>query len=159
MPPSLRTVGSKCGSCHKGGTTILSELRSGVEIQCVTVCVPRGCSRESPCSSLLCPPRVSGRMEEMGEPGRHQNGPLRPRRGPKGIRLRGGTNLGRYAQMFLQPPKPNLDLKDAYFHIGIHPADRRYLRFCHNGTVWQFTVLPFGLSTSARYLSKYSNLY
>ena len=38
----------------------------------------------------------------------------------------------------------SLDLKDAYFHIGIHPADRRYLRFCHNGTSWQFTVLPFG---------------
>ena len=44
----------------------------------------------------------------------------------------------------------SLDLKDAYFHIGIHPADRRYLRFCHNGTSWQFTVLPFGLSTSLR---------
>ena len=27
----------------------------------------------------------------------------------------------------------SLDLKDAYFHIGIDPADRRYLRFCHNG--------------------------
>ena len=34
----------------------------------------------------------------------------------------------------------SLDLKDAYFHIGIDPADRRYLRFCHNGTAWQFTV-------------------
>ena len=44
----------------------------------------------------------------------------------------------------------SLDLKDAYFHIGIDPADRRYLRFCHNGTAWQFTVLPFGLSTSPR---------
>ena len=47
-----------------------------------------------------------------------------------------------------------LDLKDAYFHIGIHPADRRYLRFCHNGTSWQFTVLPFGLSTSPRVFTK-----
>ena len=44
----------------------------------------------------------------------------------------------------------SLDLKDAYFHIGIDPADRRYLRFCHNGTAWQFTVLPFGLSSSPR---------
>ena len=48
----------------------------------------------------------------------------------------------------------SLDLKDAYFHIGIHPADRRYLRFCHNGTSWQFTVLPFGLSTSPRVFTK-----
>ena len=45
-------------------------------------------------------------------------------------------------------------LKDAYFHIGIDPADRRYLRFCHNGTAWQFTVLPFGLSTSPRVFTK-----
>ena len=48
----------------------------------------------------------------------------------------------------------SLDLKDAYFHIGIHPADRRYLRFCHNDTAWQFTVLPFGLSTSPRVFTK-----
>ena len=48
----------------------------------------------------------------------------------------------------------SLDLKDAYFHIGIHPADRRNLRFCHNGTSWQFTVLPFGLSTSPRVFTK-----
>ena len=48
----------------------------------------------------------------------------------------------------------SLDLKDAYFHIGIHPADRRYLHFCHNGTSWQFTVLSFGLSTSPRVFTK-----
>ena len=48
----------------------------------------------------------------------------------------------------------SLDLKDAYFHIGIDPADRRYLRFCHNGTAWQFTVLTFGLSTSPRVFTK-----
>ena len=28
------------------------------------------------------------------------------------------------------------------------------LRFCHNGTAWQFTVLPFGLSTSPRVFTK-----
>ena len=48
----------------------------------------------------------------------------------------------------------SLDLKDAYFHIGINPADRRYLCFCHNGTTWQFTGLPFGLSTSPRVFTK-----
>ena len=48
----------------------------------------------------------------------------------------------------------SLDLKDAFFHIGIDPADRRYLRFCHNGTSWQFTVLSFGLSTSLRVFTK-----
>ena len=55
----------------------------------------------------------------------------------------------------------SLDLKDAYFHIGIDPADRRYLRFCHNGTAWQFTVLPFGyvVNLVREYLPKYSDLY
>ena len=48
----------------------------------------------------------------------------------------------------------SLDLKDAYFHIGVNPADRRYLRFYHNGTAWQFTVLPFGLSTCPRVFTK-----
>ena len=48
----------------------------------------------------------------------------------------------------------SLDLKDAFFHIGIDSADRRYLRFCHNGTAWQFTVLPFRLSTSLRVFTK-----
>ena len=46
----------------------------------------------------------------------------------------------------------SLDLKDAYFHIGIDPVDIRYLR--QNGTAWQFTVLPFGLSTSLRVFTK-----
>ena len=41
----------------------------------------------------------------------------------------------------------SLDMKDAYFHIPIHPEHRRYLRFCHNGRTWQFKALPFGLST------------
>ena len=41
-----------------------------------------------------------------------------------------------------------LDLKDAYFHIPIHPSYRRYLRFCHQGVVWQFRALPFGLNTA-----------
>ena len=48
----------------------------------------------------------------------------------------------------------SLDLNDAFFHRGINPADRRYLRFCHNGTIWQFTVLPCGLSTNPRVFTK-----
>ena len=43
-----------------------------------------------------------------------------------------------------------LDLKDAYFHIPIHPSYRQYLRFCHEGVVWQFQALPFGLNTAPR---------
>ena len=40
----------------------------------------------------------------------------------------------------------SLDLKDAYFHILIHEADRKYLRFSWEGQVYQFRALPFGLA-------------
>ena len=40
----------------------------------------------------------------------------------------------------------SIDLKDAYFHILIHPRDRRWLRFVWKDTVYQFRALPFGLS-------------
>ena len=42
----------------------------------------------------------------------------------------------------------SIDLKDAYFHVEIHPADRKWLRFVWDGEVFQFRVLPFGLSLS-----------
>ena len=39
-----------------------------------------------------------------------------------------------------------LDLRDAYFHVLIHPKDRKYLRFFWKNRIFQFKVLPFGLS-------------
>ena len=54
----------------------------------------------------------------------------------------------------------SLDLKDAYFHIEINPADRRYLRFCHNGTAWQsHSAAIWGCQPVREYLPKYSNRY
>jgi len=40
----------------------------------------------------------------------------------------------------------SLDLMDAYFHVSIHPADRKFLRFPWADTAYQFRALPFGLS-------------
>ena len=40
----------------------------------------------------------------------------------------------------------SLDLKDAYFHVPIHPSHWKLLRFAIDGTCYQFRVLPFGLS-------------
>jgi hypothetical protein len=48
----------------------------------------------------------------------------------------------------------SLDLKDAYFHIPIHLESRRYLRFLHQGVIWQFKALPFGLNTALRVFTK-----
>jgi len=48
----------------------------------------------------------------------------------------------------------SVDLKDAYFHIGIRKEHRKYLRFCWQGKLYEYTVLPFGLSTAPRVFTK-----
>ena len=40
----------------------------------------------------------------------------------------------------------SLDLKDAYFHLAVHPSSRRFMRFVLKKTVFEFKALPFGLS-------------
>ncbi|KAG6932460.1 hypothetical protein G0U57_021497, partial [Chelydra serpentina] len=47
-----------------------------------------------------------------------------------------------------------LDMKDAYFHIAIYSPHRRFLRFVVGQRHFQFTVLPFGLSTAPRVFTK-----
>lgn len=42
----------------------------------------------------------------------------------------------------------SIDLKDAYFLVPIHIKHRKYLRFKFKNKLFQFTCLPFGLSTS-----------
>ena len=44
----------------------------------------------------------------------------------------------------------SLDLSDAYLHVPIHPASRKFLRFAFEGKVYQFKALPFGISTAPR---------
>ena len=48
----------------------------------------------------------------------------------------------------------SIDLKDAYFHVPIHPEHRKYLRFCIQRQAYQYRVLPFGLSTAPRTFTK-----
>lgn len=47
-----------------------------------------------------------------------------------------------------------IDLKDAYFHIAVHTAHRKYLRFAHEGKAYEYQVIPFGLSLAPRVFSK-----
>jgi len=54
--------------------------------------------------------------------------------------IRQGLVIGRYVF--------SLDLKDAYFHIPIHPSSRKFLRFQFLDKVFQFRALPFGLSSA-----------
>ena len=48
----------------------------------------------------------------------------------------------------------NVDLKDAYFHVLIVPTQQKYLRFMWEGIMFQFTCLPFGLSSAPRTFTK-----
>ena len=48
----------------------------------------------------------------------------------------------------------SLDLSDAYLHIPIFLKHRKYLRFCIQGTVYQFRVLCFGPTSSPRIFTK-----
>ena len=62
-------------------------------------------------------------------------------------------------QTILQSLQPgdwlaSLDLKDAYFHVNIRPTHRPYLRFAYDDKVYQFRVLPFGLSSAPRVFTK-----
>ena len=47
-----------------------------------------------------------------------------------------------------------LDLKDAYLAIPIHPTHQKYLSFRWRNQVYQFTCLPFGLSSAPRTFTK-----
>ena len=48
----------------------------------------------------------------------------------------------------------SIDLKDAYFQMPIHVSSRKWLRFVSNGTVHQFKVLCFGLSTTPQVFTR-----
>lgn len=41
-----------------------------------------------------------------------------------------------------------IDLKDAYYLVRIRKPDRKYLRFYFDGNLYEFSCLPFGLSTA-----------
>ena len=42
----------------------------------------------------------------------------------------------------------SIDLKDAYFHVPIHPDSQHVLRFHIDKRTYQFKALPFGLATA-----------
>lgn len=64
------------------------------------------------------------------------------------IRLRQASSRDPYGSP--GPWAVSLDLEDAYFHVAVDPRDTKFLRFAYNGTIYEFQVLPFGLSTAPR---------
>ena len=47
-----------------------------------------------------------------------------------------------------------LDLKDAYYSVPISTEHRNYLRFEHDGQLYEFVCLPNGLSSAPRIFTK-----
>ena len=47
-----------------------------------------------------------------------------------------------------------LDLREACFHVTVHPVHWQYLRFAFEGRAYEFMVLPFGLSLAPRTFTK-----
>lgn len=47
-----------------------------------------------------------------------------------------------------------IDIKDAYLHIAIHKAYRRFLRFYWDHQLFEFTALPFGVTSAPRLFTK-----
>ena len=48
----------------------------------------------------------------------------------------------------------SLDLTDAYMHIPIHKAHKKFLRFCIQGKVYRFTCLCFRPAVAPRVFTK-----
>ena len=48
----------------------------------------------------------------------------------------------------------SLVLTDAYLHVPMHRASRKYLQFCIQDQVFQFRALPFGLTASPSVFTK-----
>ncbi|XP_032363907.1 uncharacterized protein LOC116677742 [Etheostoma spectabile] len=47
-----------------------------------------------------------------------------------------------------------IDLSDAYFHIAIYPAHRKFLRFAYQGRAYEYQAIPFGLSLAPRVFTR-----
>ena len=47
-----------------------------------------------------------------------------------------------------------LDLSDAYFHVPISLASRKFLRFVWNNNVYQFLAVPFGLAVAPQVFTR-----
>lgn len=56
--------------------------------------------------------------------------------------------------MFPDCRMATLDLKDAYYLVPIDKSSRKYLRFRFQGVLFEFTCLPFGLSTAPYVFTK-----
>ena len=48
----------------------------------------------------------------------------------------------------------SLDIKDAFYSIGIHPGDKKFLKFMWNGQIYEFQAMPNGYGEAMRTFTK-----
>ena len=48
----------------------------------------------------------------------------------------------------------SIDMKDAYWHVPVHPYFRKFLGFAIGGTKYRFRAMPFGLNVAPRIFTK-----
>ena len=48
----------------------------------------------------------------------------------------------------------SIDFQDAYYTLSVRQADRKYLRFRHQGQLFEFGAVPMGLSSACRLFTK-----
>ena len=48
----------------------------------------------------------------------------------------------------------SLDLKDAYYSVGVHPDFQKYLKFAYKSKLYKYTAYPNGLSSCPRNFTK-----
>lgn len=51
------------------------------------------------------------------------------------------------------------DLKDGYYHIGVHPAHQKFVTTTINGSLYHFVGLPFGLQTAPYLFTKVMRVF
>ena len=52
----------------------------------------------------------------------------------------------------------SLDLKEAYYHVPIHPNFRKFLGFRLGTQKYRFKALPFGLNIAPRVFTRLTNV-
>jgi len=53
----------------------------------------------------------------------------------------------------------SVDLKDGYYHVGVHPSYQRYVTTTINGSMYHFVGLPFGLQTAPYLFTKVMRVF
>ena len=143
-PPGFRGIRS---TITRSGASVLSEEVEGLCTKCAAVPVPPDQGWSGYYSSYFLVPKKDGGLRPILNL-KQFNNCLRK------VKFKMNTLESIISVMDSGLWLASVDLKDAYFHVGIRKEHRKYLRFCWQGKLYEYSVLPFGLSTAPRVFTK-----